>query len=114
MIRSAACCNRLAPDGTQVRAMIELIVRPASRHRTHAAHRAVERLTTRTLLRDHRRIARWYAEAVGSPSIPCGCSHLLSHGVLHAAVRNVRLGDELDKSLVTAARQRKGSCRLPP
>src|SRR3984893_2877184 len=58
----------LAPDGTPVRAMIEIVIRPASHHRVHTAHRAVERLTTRTLFRDHRRIAHWYATSVGSPA----------------------------------------------
>jgi hypothetical protein len=59
----------LAPDGTPVRAMIEIAIRPASHHRVHAAHRAVERLTTRTLFREHRRIAHWYATSVGSSSL---------------------------------------------
>ena len=88
----------LAPDGTSIRAMIEIVIRPASHHRVHAAHRAVERLTTRTLFREHRRIAHWYATAVGSPAFgkrlfASAFAFLLARDRAERAT-----GDELDKS----------------
>jgi hypothetical protein len=88
----------LAPDGTPVCAMIEIVIRPASHHRVRAAHRAVERLTTRTLFRDHRRIAHWYATSVGSLAI--GKRVLASAFALFFARDRVERasGDELDKS----------------
>lgn len=50
-----------------IRALIEVSVIPASRSRRHVAQHAVECLTTHSLLREHRRIAHWYARAIASP-----------------------------------------------
>lgn len=62
----------LVPEARTVRATIELIAVPASHRRTHAAHRAVERLTTR-----RSSFVSTAALPVGMPS-PLVADHVLS------------------------------------
>lgn len=88
----------IAPGGSPVQARIEIRVIPASRRRTRAAQRAVERLTTRSFFRERRRAAAWYAQAVGSQHRVARIGGAL-FALAFARKRAERgVGDELDKS----------------
>jgi len=88
----------LASGSSIVRSMIELRVVPASHRRTHSAQRAVERLVTRSLFRDHRRIANWYATAVGSCNVLVRLFASFAVRVFARQKVERHPADELDKS----------------